>query len=202
MDCGCLNSTNLTATPGTCNSEVCSLLYSFILTTGLQLLLLYTLLIPIVYTTIRIVAEEQRTLALGFQSLIWRMLGTIPGPLLFGALFDTSCVYWQDDCGKRGNCWVYDNTSLANLAFNLGTVALTIALVFYIATWLTYPKRELHKSPQHPIKEVLPGADVQERSTGENPDDLGENATNKGEKRCTLSTSTTDMVQITEMQAL
>ena len=82
-------------------------------------------------------------------------------------------------------------------------MALPIALVFYVLTWLTYPKRKLDETPQqHPIKEVLPGADVQERSKDENPDDFGENATKEVEKRCTLRTSTPDMVQFTKMQAL
>ena len=159
-------------------------------------------------------------MALGFQSLMWRLLGTIPGPLFFGALFDSSCVYWQFNCGQRGNCWVYDNQSLANLAFTTGIVALTIALGFYIVTWLTYPKRQLNEPPQHPINEILPAADVKDQSKDKKPDDLGEKAAEEREKNGTLGASTTtdldavdkssngaasnhgDTAQVMEMQSL
>lgn len=41
-------------------------------------------------------AEEQQTLAFGLQSaaVIFQGLGTIPGPILFGIIFDSACIYW------------------------------------------------------------------------------------------------------------
>lgn len=47
-------------------------------------------------------------------SLQWikvRLLGTIPAPLIFGALIDESCILWQESCDKDagGACLVYDN---------------------------------------------------------------------------------------------
>lgn len=59
----------------------------------------------------RCVAEQQRTLALdlGVQSLVFRALGSIPGPIVFGVIFDSTCLFRRFDCGRRGNCWVYDN---------------------------------------------------------------------------------------------
>jgi len=62
---------------------------------------------------LRCVAEEQRTLALGLQFVIFRGLGTIPGPILFGIIFDSACIYWHYECSRRENCWVYDNTKLS-----------------------------------------------------------------------------------------
>ena len=89
----------------------------------------------------RCVAENQRTLALGIQSCILRLVGFVPGPLLFGAVFDSTCLFWQRDCGRRGNCWVYDNTSLSTRAVVLAVVAMVGYIVFIFLCWVVYPRQ-------------------------------------------------------------
>ena len=96
----------------------------------------------------RIVADEQRTLALGFQSVIWRLFGAL-GSLITGSLFDASCEYWQYECGEWGNCWVYNNQTLAYSIVGLESIMMTIALAFFILTWLTYPKKKVHEDALH-----------------------------------------------------
>lgn len=90
----------------------------------------------------RVVADDQRSLALGFQSAIWRIFGPIPGPIIFGALFDASCVKWQGECGRRGNCWVYDNWNLSIYAASFGIPCMAVAAVLLFFAWLTYPKQQ------------------------------------------------------------
>ena len=36
------------------------------------------------------------------------LIGFIPYPLIFGAITDSACMVWEKSCGKRGNCWLYD----------------------------------------------------------------------------------------------
>ncbi|KAK3095577.1 hypothetical protein FSP39_016276 [Pinctada imbricata] len=38
--------------------------------------------------------------------------GYILGPVVFGAILDSSCNVWQDTCGAKGNCWIYSEWSL------------------------------------------------------------------------------------------
>ncbi len=87
----------------------------------------------------RCVAEEQRTFSLGIQSTIVRMFGSVPAPLVFGAIFDSSCEYWQYECSRRGNCWVYDNQNTATRAFALSLAGVLISLVLFTMTWCLYP---------------------------------------------------------------
>ena len=89
----------------------------------------------------RCVAENQRTLALGIQSCIFRLIGTIPGPILFGVVFDSSCLFWQEDCGRRGNCWVYDNSTLSIRALILAVGGMVSYVVFVFLCWLVYPRQ-------------------------------------------------------------
>jgi hypothetical protein len=88
------------------------------------------------------VAEEQRTLALGVQSLVFRALGSIPGPIVFGVIFDSTCLFWQFDCDRRGNCWVYDNVQLRDRALALGLSGVILNFIFSFLSWLAYPKTE------------------------------------------------------------
>lgn len=91
------------------------------------------------FLTCRAVAEEQRSLALGVQSVLWRALGSIPGPILFGVIFDSSCVYWQFDCGRRGNCWVYNNNQISVRSYFITTTGVLINIVFMFLCWIFYP---------------------------------------------------------------
>ena len=63
----------------------------------------------------RVVPEKMRSFALGVQWLFIRALGSIPGPIMFGAIIDKSCILWQEKrcTGERGNCWVYSSSDLA-----------------------------------------------------------------------------------------
>ena len=90
-------------------------------------------------TPCRAVAEEQRSLALGVQSVFFRVFGAIPGPIAFGAVIDSGCVYWQYECNRRGNCWVYDNAVLGFRAFAIAISGITLTAVFYLLTWIFYP---------------------------------------------------------------
>ena len=84
-------------------------------------------------------ADEQRSLALAVQSVVWRAIGSIPGPLLFGVIFDTSCLYWQEECGRRGNCWVYNNDNISTRAFSVSMTGVCINTIFMILCWIFYP---------------------------------------------------------------
>ena len=92
-----------------------------------------------VISIFRSVAEEQRSLALGVQSVLWRAFGSIPGPIIFGVIFDSSCTYWQYDCGRRGNCWVYDNSSISIRAFFITVTGVLINCVFMLLCWIFFP---------------------------------------------------------------
>lgn len=61
----------------------------------------------------RSVPDNIRSYAFGLQFAFQRTLGFIPGPIIFGWLFDTRCLVWAESCGRRGNCQFYDVHSLS-----------------------------------------------------------------------------------------
>ena len=94
----------------------------------------------------RVVADEDRSLALGTQSTIWRIIGALPGPLVFGAVLDSTCEIWQEECGSRGNCWLYNNSKLSYYALAYGLPCQLVGTVLFLFAWLTFPKKRLEDS--------------------------------------------------------
>ncbi len=89
----------------------------------------------------RVVADDQRHLALGLQSAVVRTIGSIPGGLLFGVIIDQACVEWEYNCGIRGNCWIYDNDKLS--LYGVVTClpfGLLSALLLFLS-FVVYPKK-------------------------------------------------------------
>ncbi|XP_014246664.1 solute carrier organic anion transporter family member 4C1 isoform X2 [Cimex lectularius] len=72
----------------------------------------------------RAVLPEDKSFAQGFALLLISLLAFIPGPILFGAIMDASCLIRDSDCAEKGNCWFYDKHSFrTNL--NMASVAFT-----------------------------------------------------------------------------
>jgi len=70
--------------------------------------------------------------------VLFRLLGNIPGPIIVGALFDSSCLYWQEECGNRGNCWVYDNNHLSLGMFGVTTGVRVASVIFGFCAWIFF----------------------------------------------------------------
>lgn len=59
------------------------------------------------------------------------ILGSIPGPILFGVIIDSTCLQWQETCGERGACWLYNNKSLSWKLTTLSLVCNLLTVLFY-----------------------------------------------------------------------
>ena len=125
--------------------------------------------------------------------------------------FSRVSVYWQYNCGQRGKCWVYNNTSLARLGFTTGIVAPTAALGFYIVTWLTYPKWQANDAIKCPAQEMSSAADAQEQSEDATLNGFGRNSVKEKTSQATdtiniakdgMVPSKKGAAQITETQAV
>ena len=90
----------------------------------------------------RVVADEHRSLGLGVASIIARILGSVPGPLIVGSLFDLTCEHWQYECGEQGNCWVYNNQTLSYYIFGFAVIILAAGVVVSTGAWFMYPQRK------------------------------------------------------------
>uniref|UniRef100_A0A6M2E5Q0 Organic anion transporter n=1 Tax=Amblyomma tuberculatum TaxID=48802 RepID=A0A6M2E5Q0_9ACAR len=75
-------------------------------------------------------------MALGTTGSLLNMFAFIPYPLVYGAILDHSCIVWEEKCGRRGNCWVYDADKLRYSLHLTTIILLAIGGVCYIGQFL------------------------------------------------------------------
>ncbi|KAM9730396.1 solute carrier organic anion transporter family member 4C1 isoform 2-T2 [Dama dama] len=86
---------------------------------------------PITVSILRCVNQRQRSLALGIQCTLLRLLGTIPGPIIFGSAIDSTCILWDiNECGNKGACWVYNNVKMAYMLVAISVICKIITVFF------------------------------------------------------------------------
>lgn len=73
------------------------------------MLMTFLCTMPALSATLRVVRDEEKSFALGIQWIKVRILGTIPAPIIFGALIDDTCILWHETGEGQGACLVYDN---------------------------------------------------------------------------------------------
>ncbi|XP_053330553.1 solute carrier organic anion transporter family member 4C1 [Spea bombifrons] len=120
------------ATPGKCETT-CTSLIIFMVFFFFVVVSTFMIATPITMAIIRCVPDKQRSFALGVQWSFIRLLGSIPGPITFGVLIDSSCMLWNiNECGSKGACWTYDNpdTSYKLIAISAASKAITILFLF------------------------------------------------------------------------
>ncbi|XP_006755210.1 PREDICTED: solute carrier organic anion transporter family member 4C1 [Myotis davidii] len=86
---------------------------------------------PITVSILRCVNQKQRSLALGIQFMMLRLLGSIPGPIIFGVTIDSTCILWDvNECGRKGACWIYDNIRMARMLVAISVICKIITIFF------------------------------------------------------------------------
>ncbi|XP_044583037.1 solute carrier organic anion transporter family member 4A1 isoform X1 [Cotesia glomerata] len=149
QNCSCISShtSNWTMSNGetvsyeaintTCTSS-CKYLWLFICLAFCNMLMTFLCTMPALAATLRVVRDEQRSFALGIQWIKVRILGTIPAPIIFGALIDDTCILWHETCEGRGACLVYDNYWMSWYMLALAFIGKTASLLFFFLAWWCY----------------------------------------------------------------
>uniref|UniRef100_A0A914Z305 Solute carrier organic anion transporter family member n=1 Tax=Panagrolaimus superbus TaxID=310955 RepID=A0A914Z305_9BILA len=65
--------------------------------------------VPGMLILLRSVPPSTRSQSLGLQGFLVSLFGTLPSPVLWGALIDSACLVWDRSCtSSRGACAIYD----------------------------------------------------------------------------------------------
>ncbi|VDO18868.1 unnamed protein product [Heligmosomoides polygyrus] len=99
--------------------------------------------IPTQQIMLRVVPFDQRTLALGINWTFLRLLGFIPGGILFGMMIDLACLDWEMACGRRQSCRVYDPLKLSWTITALAIVCKLLSILSTIFGYMTYRPTDL-----------------------------------------------------------
>ncbi|XP_035732856.1 solute carrier organic anion transporter family member 4A1-like isoform X3 [Vespa mandarinia] len=194
-DCSCIQGTakNLTilnsnenityeAVNTTCTST-CSYLWLFVVLAFCNMFVTFLCTMPALSSTLRVVRDDQRSFALGIQWIKVRILGTIPAPMVFGALIDETCILWQENCEGRGACLVYDNYYMSSYMLALAFIGKAASLLFFFLAWWSYIP---------PVSKTIGSNSQKETNTGANISLMPSDATNDLQLTPTTITPMTD----------
>ncbi|XP_021915688.1 solute carrier organic anion transporter family member 4A1 isoform X3 [Zootermopsis nevadensis] len=122
-----------------CASQ-CPYLWPFVVLVFLTMFFTFLSTMPALSATLRCVQDDQRSFALGIQWIKVRLIGTIPAPMVFGALIDETCILWQESCyeDENGACLVYDNTYMGRYVLALAFIGKAASLLFFFLAWWFY----------------------------------------------------------------
>ncbi|NWV67250.1 SO4C1 protein, partial [Malurus elegans] len=144
------------AVPGKCPTK-CNFLPLFLTFFFFAVVFTFMAVTPTTVAILRCVPDKQRSFALGVQSVFLRLLGTIPGPILFGVAIDNSCTLWDiNECEAKGACWIYDNERMAYLLMGISAACKIITIIFVVMAVYFY------KPP--PLTKALPRKTAEKRS--------------------------------------
>ncbi|XP_070533590.1 solute carrier organic anion transporter family member 4C1-like [Ptychodera flava] len=163
-NCSCIDTDTVggespEAESGYCSSDcwqlpVFAVLFFFVMLLG------FMLMAPNTVLSLRCVPDSQRAYGLGIGSIIYRLLGSVPGPIVIGAIVDSSCLTWQEICDERGSCWIYDNYMFALKFFVIAAVGFFLALLLIVLTLVVYkaPPEDAENEKENAANEPKDGA--------------------------------------------
>ncbi|XP_074850293.1 solute carrier organic anion transporter family member 4C1-like [Carettochelys insculpta] len=126
------------AVAGKCQTR-CTLLPLFLGFFFFAVVFTFMAVTPTTVAILRCVPDKQRSFALGVQSVFLRLVGTIPGPILFGVAIDRSCTLWDvNKCDIKGACWVYNNSKMAYMLMGISAACKVITIFFIVAAFCLY----------------------------------------------------------------
>lgn len=137
VDCSCLPAGTNDAVIGRCDIP-CDLLPTYIVCLFIMLTLGFFTIVPSITATFRVVDFSQRAFAVGLQSLLLKVFGSIPGPIIFGALIDETCLIWEYDCDGAGTCWMYENKQFATTTLILVVTCRVVSLFCFAMSFFTH----------------------------------------------------------------
>lgn len=134
----------------------CQYLIPFVVIQFFGIFMTFLATMPSVVASLRAVYPEEKSLALGLQSMILRLCGSIPGPILFGFFVDKACIMSEPSCDENGSCLVYDNYTMSMTFLAICVICKIFALVFFGLGYLTSKRSSIEDIPEEEtgIKEV------------------------------------------------
>lgn len=119
--------------PGVCPNSVCDLLFPFLGAIFLAIFFTFMNNVPAIIILLRSTAEGSGGLALAYNDVVYKVIGSVPGAQIFALAFDSTCVIFNKNaCGESTNCAYYNNPELKNyFTFIFGGIGKTLSVIMF-----------------------------------------------------------------------
>ncbi|KAH3710145.1 hypothetical protein DPMN_069613 [Dreissena polymorpha] len=84
----------------------------------------------------------------------------MPGPIIFGAIIDDTCLLWKYTCGERQSCRLYDLAYFRNAILGYGVITSALATLILSSLFFYFRYKNTTEWHQGAQKED-PVADVE-----------------------------------------
>ncbi|XP_035864661.1 solute carrier organic anion transporter family member 2B1 isoform X2 [Sander lucioperca] len=138
--CACVSGRG-SASPGTCGSGCSHLLVPFVSLLGVTSFIASFSQTPSYIMILRTVSAEDKSLAVGVQYMLFRVLAFMPGPVLYGSIIDTTCILWGRKCGKQTSCQYYNLDHFRQRFLGLQVVFVCGGLLCFLLTVVVLRRR-------------------------------------------------------------
>ncbi|XP_013783261.1 solute carrier organic anion transporter family member 3A1-like [Limulus polyphemus] len=152
-DCQCLG-TNMTATNGYCPLQCDSLVWYTIIF-SLFILIHSTSEVGSMLLTLRCVEPEDKAMALGLISFAIGLFGNVPCPIIYGAVVDSACLFWEDNCGEPGACRVYEPAKFRMYFHGITAIIMFSAFLMDALVWYKSNSIQFHVDEENDQPEEI-----------------------------------------------
>ncbi|KAL1440380.1 hypothetical protein MTO96_009425 [Rhipicephalus appendiculatus] len=125
----------------------CGLIVVYAAAIFVALFFTFLLIVPALTALLRALDEDIKSTGIGVNYVAIRILGTIPGPILFGYLIDRSCILWEGTCnGGSGACAIYENSAMGMNLFRTMLSVKSASIVFFFCASLSTKRKSSSRS--------------------------------------------------------
>ncbi|XP_077402025.1 solute carrier organic anion transporter family member 2B1 isoform X2 [Vanacampus margaritifer] len=140
-ECRCVGGAGGWAAPRTCGSGCGHLLLPFVVLMAATCLTASLCQTPSFVLILRTVSAQDKSLAVGIQYMLFRVLAFMPCPVVYGSVIDSTCVLWDRKCGKQTSCLYYDLDRFRHRFLGVQGVFMCGALLCFILMALVLHRR-------------------------------------------------------------
>nr|DBA32289.1 TPA: hypothetical protein GDO54_000092 [Pyxicephalus adspersus] len=142
--CRCITSEGSggSGTPGSCGTRCHHLFLPFMVLSCLAGALASLAQTPSFMLILRNVHPADKSLAIGIQFMLLRILAWLPGPVMFGSVIDSTCIQWGKKCGSKAACQYYNNNLLRQRYIGLQILFEVGALILFIAVYFVLRRKD------------------------------------------------------------
>ncbi|XP_055376193.1 solute carrier organic anion transporter family member 74D [Condylostylus longicornis] len=78
---------------------------------------------------------KDKAMAMGVIQSAIGLFGTVPCPIIYGAVVDSACLVWTTVCGKHGACSLYDVDNFRHYFLGITSGIMFIAFIMDVVVW-------------------------------------------------------------------